>query len=128
MQNPRRALARLEPEEKGVTTGYTLGGPQTVNVINESGLYALVMTSRKKQAQAFRRWVTGEVLPTIRKTGRYVGNGGSSTETAGIVLPQPDYPTRYVVLACPGRPPEIRRTQFHSELAERSQLDCEGLC
>ncbi len=44
------------------------------------------------------------------------------------MLPEPDYPTRYVVLACPGRPVQMRRTQRQSELAEGSQLDCEGLC
>lgn len=50
----------------------TLGGSQRMSVVSESGLYALVFKSRKPEAQAFRKWVTSEVLPTIRKTGAYV--------------------------------------------------------
>lgn len=49
----------------------TLGGPQNMSAVNESGLYALVFKSRKPEAKAFRKWVTSEVLPTIRKTGQY---------------------------------------------------------
>jgi hypothetical protein len=126
--NPRKAVDRLDADEKGVTTGYTLGGPQMVNVINESGLYALIFTSRKPQARVFRRWVTGEVLPAIRKTGLYVQNGAQPQPRDAIVLPAPDYPTRYVVSAFPGRPPHIRRTQWQEEITERTKLDCEGLC
>jgi prophage antirepressor-like protein len=50
----------------------TLGGPQKMNVINESGLYGLAFRSRKPEAIKFRKWVTSEVLPTIRKTGAYI--------------------------------------------------------
>ncbi|MGN4425708.1 BRO-N domain-containing protein [Bacillus cereus group sp. MYBK30-1] len=49
-------------------------GNQNVAVINESGLYSLIMSSRKPQAKAFKKWVTAEVLPTICKTGGYVNN------------------------------------------------------
>ena len=45
--------------------------PKTINIINESGLYALILTSRKPEAKKFKKWVTSEVLPAIRKTGRY---------------------------------------------------------
>ncbi len=69
--NSRMALKRLGADEKGVTNVHTLGGPQAVSVISESGLYLLVMTSRKPAAQGFRKWVTGEVLPALRRTGRY---------------------------------------------------------
>jgi hypothetical protein len=71
IKNPRQAIARLEPEERGVISNDTLGGAQKLAVVTESGLYALVMTSRKPEAKAFKRWVTSEVLPAIRKTGRY---------------------------------------------------------
>lgn len=71
IRNPRDAVARLEDDEKGVGTADTLGGAQEVGVVNESGLYALVFTSRKAAAKRFRKWVTAEVLPTIRQTGRY---------------------------------------------------------
>jgi hypothetical protein len=50
---------------------HTPGGPQELSTVSESGLYRLIFSSRKPQAQAFRRWVTQEVLPAIRRTGRY---------------------------------------------------------
>uniref|UniRef100_UPI00158AF826 BRO-N domain-containing protein n=1 Tax=Burkholderia ambifaria TaxID=152480 RepID=UPI00158AF826 len=69
--NSRMAISRLDEDEKGVSTVDTLGGQQEVTIINESGLYSLILSSRKPQARAFKRWVTHEVLPSIRKTGRY---------------------------------------------------------
>lgn len=62
----------LSDDEKGTYSIRTLGGNQRMSVVSESGLYALVFKSRKPEAQAFRKWVTSEVLPTIRKTGAYV--------------------------------------------------------
>lgn len=62
---------RLDDDEKGLRTVQTPGGPQEMLIINESGLYSLILTSRKPSAKRFKRWVTGEVLPTIRKTGAY---------------------------------------------------------
>jgi prophage antirepressor-like protein len=67
----RQAVERLDDSERGGCTVPTPGGPQEVRAVNESGLYALIFTSRKPEAQRFRRWVTGEVLPAIRKTGGY---------------------------------------------------------
>ncbi|WP_405012294.1 Bro-N domain-containing protein [Kitasatospora sp. NBC_01539] len=70
--NPRDALRKvLDDDERGVATVYTPGGDQQVSVINEPGLYSLVLRSRKPQAKAFKRWVTHEVIPRIRRTGRY---------------------------------------------------------
>jgi len=70
--NPRDAVAtHLDDDEKGVANGDTLGGRQVLTIINESGLYALVLRSRKPQARKFAKWVTSEVLPAIRKTGAY---------------------------------------------------------
>ena len=62
---------RLDEDEKGRTISPTLRGNQRVQIINESGLYHAIFISRKKEAKAFRRWVTSEVLPAIRKTGTY---------------------------------------------------------
>ena len=71
--NPRKALNdHVDEEDKGVTKCDTLGGAQDMAVINESGLYSLVLSSKLPTARKFRRWVTSEVLPTIRKTGGYV--------------------------------------------------------
>ncbi|MEW5248631.1 BRO-N domain-containing protein [Microbulbifer sp. 2201CG32-9] len=65
-------LARnLDDDEKGRHIVPTPGGDQEMTVINESGLYHAVLKSRKPKAQEFRRWVTSEVLPSIRKTGGY---------------------------------------------------------
>mgnify|MGYP000394588898 CR=1 FL=1 len=61
----------VDDEDKGVTEMMTPGGKQNVIIINESGLYSLVLSSKLPGAKKFRRWVTSEVLPSIRKTGHY---------------------------------------------------------
>ena len=67
---------RLDDDEKGLHTVQTPGGNQEVTIINESGLYSLILTSRKPEAKKFKKWITSEVLPAIRKTGRYVAPAG----------------------------------------------------
>jgi prophage antirepressor-like protein len=62
---------RLDDDEKGLCEIQTPGGPQKMVTINESGLYALIVRSNKPEAKKFRKWITQEILPTIRKTGRY---------------------------------------------------------
>lgn len=70
--NSRKALAdHVEEEDKGVTKCDTLGGTQEMTVINESGLYSLILGSKLPTARKFKRWVTSEVLPTIRRHGVY---------------------------------------------------------
>ncbi|MDY0281353.1 MAG: BRO family protein [Salinivirgaceae bacterium] len=59
----------VHDDEKGVSKVYTPGGPQVMVIISESGLYTLTIRSNKPQARPFRKWVTAEVLPGIRKTG-----------------------------------------------------------
>ena len=66
-----RALDRLDPEDRGVTSIKTPGGWQDCNIVNESGMYSLILASRKPDAKRFKRWVTAEVLPTLRKTGAF---------------------------------------------------------
>ena len=61
----------LDDDEKGTHNLRTLGGTQALSIISESGLYAAVLKSRKPEAKKFRKWVTNEVLPQIRKTGTY---------------------------------------------------------
>jgi prophage antirepressor-like protein len=70
--NPRNAFARLPDTMKDVHTVDTLGGTQSMSIVSEAGMYKLVLTSRKPQAEAFTNWVASEVLPSIRKTGAYV--------------------------------------------------------
>jgi prophage antirepressor-like protein len=69
--NNRDALTRLKEYEKGVAITDTLGGKQEIAIISEPGLYRLALTSRKPQAEPFQDWVCQEVLPQIRKTGKY---------------------------------------------------------
>ncbi len=79
------ALQRLEEDEKGTTSISTLGGEQDVSIINEPGLYSLVLGSRKPEARAFKRWITHEVIPSIRKHGAYI-----TTEVAEKIMSDPD--------------------------------------
>ena len=71
--NSRKAIAdHVDSEDKGVTKCYTLGGTQQTTIINESGLYSLILSSKLPDAKKFKHWVTSEVLPTIRKHGAYM--------------------------------------------------------
>lgn len=70
--NSRQALARLDDDEKGVISTDTPGGEQQMQAVNEPGLYVLVFSSRKPEARAFKRWVTHEVLPALRRDGGYM--------------------------------------------------------
>lgn len=62
----------VDSEDKGVTELMTPGGKQNVTIINESGLYSLILSSKLPTAKQFKRWVTSEVLPSIRKNGGYI--------------------------------------------------------
>jgi len=71
--NSRKAIIdHVDDEDKGVTKCDTLGGSQDLTVINESGLYSLILSSKLPNAKKFKHWVTSEVLPTIRKHGAYM--------------------------------------------------------
>lgn len=70
--NSRDVTARLDEDEKGVDIIDTLGGKQELTVISESGLYNVILLSRKPEAKKFKRWVTHEVLPQIRRHGAYI--------------------------------------------------------
>lgn len=69
--NHRDATKGLEDDEKGVVTTDSLGGKQEAIFVSESGLYALIFQSRKVVARQFRKWVTSEVLPALRRQGYY---------------------------------------------------------
>lgn len=87
--NSRQALARLDDDEKGVISTDTPGGEQKMNIVNEPGLYTLVLGSRKPEAKAFKRWVTHEVIPSIRRHGVY-----ATAETAERLMNDPDFMIR----------------------------------
>jgi prophage antirepressor-like protein len=86
--NSRKSLQALDEDEKGVTNGYTLGGNQELTIINESGLYHLIFISRKPEAKSIRRWVTGTVLPSIRRTGSYSVSNNRPESTKRLPLPK----------------------------------------
>lgn len=86
ISNSRNVSSRLETDEKGVTLVDTLGGTQQMTIINESGLYAVILRSDKPQAKPFRKWVTNEVLPSIRKHGAYM-----TDHTLEQALTSPDF-------------------------------------
>ena len=69
ISNSRNVASRLDEDMKGVRPVDTLGGIQQLMVVNEAGLYAVILRSDKPEAKAFRRWVTNEVLPSIRRHG-----------------------------------------------------------
>ena len=71
LTNPSVVADRLDEDER---SKFDLGRQGEATVVNESGLYNVILRSDKPEAKPFRKWVTGEVLPTIRKTGGYVGN------------------------------------------------------
>lgn len=71
IRNARDVAARLADDMKGVGSIDTLGGTQRMTIVSEAGMYAVIMRSDKPQSEPFRRWVTSEVLPQIRRTGTY---------------------------------------------------------
>ena len=85
--NTRKALAdHVDEEDKGVTKCDTLGGVQDLTVINESGLYGLILSSKMPNAKKFKHWVTCEVLPAIRKHGIY-----ATDNVIDNILNNPDF-------------------------------------
>ena len=86
VKNGRDAVSRLDDDEKGVALTDTLGGKQEMAAVSEAGLYALVLSSRKPEAKAFKRWVTHEVLPSIRQHGAYM-----TEATLERALNEPDF-------------------------------------
>ena len=85
-KSPINAVANhVDEEDKGVIELMTPGGMQKVTIINESGLYSLVLSSKLPRAKAFKRWITSEVIPSIRKRGIY-----ATPQAAEQMLKDPD--------------------------------------
>jgi len=114
--NSRQVLTRLDPDEKGVHSTDTPGGHQSMTTVNESGLYSLILGSRKPEARAFKRWVTHEVLPAIRRTGSY-------SMPAAATQPKPLPEGIHVVAATQRRAAELWweaiESEVHGALARR---------
>lgn len=85
-ESPSAAVSKkVDPEDKGVSEMETPSGKQQMTIINESGLYSLILSSKLPGAKEFKRWVTSEVLPTIRKHGAYM-----TPETLQAAILNPD--------------------------------------
>jgi hypothetical protein len=82
------ALKALEPSEKGVSIVDTRGGKQQVATVTESGLYALILASRRPDARRFRVWVTSVVLPSVARTGGYGAVAQQQPQIEGLVEPR----------------------------------------
>lgn len=105
---PRSAVSKkVDNEDRGVSKIATPSGTQEMTVINESGLYSLILSSKLPTAKQFKRWVTNEVLPTIRKTGGYVDNSlkfvdnyfsNFSTETRMLLLKELEIKNRTLLM------------------------------
>ena len=80
LSNPSKAVSRLDEDERA---NLKLGRQGNTNVINEYGLYNLVLASRKPEAKAFKRWITHEVIPAIRKTGGYTISNSKKSVNSG---------------------------------------------
>jgi prophage antirepressor-like protein len=81
--NPRDAATRLDADERdGVGISDAIGRNQRATIVSESGVYRLIFTSTKKNAKKFRKWVTSEVLPAIRKHGGYISKGATTEQIA----------------------------------------------
>lgn len=112
----RDAVSRLDDDERGSVVVDTLGGRQETTAVNESGLYSLILTSRKPAAKRFKKWVTAEVLPAIRRTGAYAMPGLDAEVSAAVSATMALTPrevnawTRYI---------EIVARTFSREIAAR---------
>jgi prophage antirepressor-like protein len=116
--NVSDAIARLDDDEfDTIEVTDSIGRKQETYVVNESGLYSLIMTSRKPEAKAFKKWVTSEVLPSIRKTGSYGHNSQHQFDPTDPVHLRAFWPP------LPSRPSRIRRpSRLSKSKPKRSPL------
>ncbi|MEB0114786.1 Bro-N domain-containing protein [Variovorax sp. RTB1] len=107
------ATRTVDDEDKGLQTVQTLGGPQSVSIVNEAGLYCLILGSRLPAAKAFKRWVTSEVLPSIRKTGAFSVTAPHEAALAALrhVHSEADREVEHRTQHCYHRPGNARATE-----------------
>ena len=120
LANPRKALTdHVDPEDVTQSDTLTAGGKQLTNHVNESGLYALIFGSRKQSAKLFKRWVTSEVLPAIRKNGQYVAKAPTQQRVPA------NFPFKTQWHNCPARSIEedIRKVEMLAQFAGLSRAD-----
>ncbi len=123
-KEPAKAVRdHVDPEDRGMSKMDTPSGEQTMTIINESGLYSLILSSKLPSAKRFKRWVTSEVLPALRKTGSY-----TVPEAAPRVLTPDDYLTAARILSgcrnerLPYVLPLLKKAGIDIELATPAQV------
>lgn len=114
IQNPTQAVERLDNDERAM---FNIGRQGETNIISESGLYSLTLSSKKPQAKPFKRWVTHEVIPAIRKHGAYM-----TPETIERALSNPDF---IIELATRLKEEHQKRQALEAESAQQKQLIAE---
>lgn len=117
ISNHKMAAQRLEDDERGSVRVTTLGGAQEMTAVNESGLYNVILRSDKPEAKPFRKWVTSEVLPSIRKHGAYM-----TQETLQAALLSPD---TMIALCQQLKDEQCKRQKLeaaHSELQVQAEI------
>ena len=117
--NSRNASSRLDDDEKGVHLVDTLRGKQKMTLVSESGLYSVILRSDKPEAKEFKRWVTHEVLPSIRQTGAYATPAWSPPNVVPVAVPvAPDLPIETALR----RAELLIRAAEHPALPQEEQL------
>ncbi len=132
-----KTVERLDDDEKGTNSIRTLGGPQKLLTVNESGLYTLIIRSDKPKAREFRRWITHDVLPSIRKTGRYEARQQDQPQIEeiqvdhadrGIQVALPGGEGRFIITVLPNGRHHIYRSDFDRIEYEYNALNLRSLC
>lgn len=116
--NSRQALTRLDDDEKGVISSDTPGGTQNFATVSEAGLYSLVLSSRKPEAKAFKRWITHEVIPSIRKHGAYM-----TQQTIDNIIADPSNFMKLVGALADEKQKTARLTEQNTALTQQAEKD-----
>ena len=114
----RTQTRRLDDDEKGVCSIHTPGGKQDFATVNEPGLYSLVLSSRKPEAKAFKRWITHEVIPSIRKHGAYM-----TQQTIDNIIADPSNFMKLVGALADEKQKTARLTEQNTALTQQAEKD-----
>lgn len=127
--NPRQALAsHVDEEDVMKLDTLTLGGNQKQNHVNESGLYALIFGSTKDEAKRFKRWVTHDVLPTLRKTGAYaIPQQAARLPVQVDILAKRIQARRAIYFDLPYHTPRLGQKNAPMAVLDRSRRYCVGM-
>ena len=129
--NVSDACSRLDEDERGIVSTDTPSGKQEMLIVSEPGLYSLIGSSKKPEAKAFKRWVTHEVLPSIRKTGKYDARSTvpsymlASEEERAIAWAEEHRQAR---LALEAKDREIKSLQAQKDVLRQDYMPLKGFC